>query len=467
MKPYVSVMLLGCGVSCLAPAAAKNTPQTDKKPNVLFIVADQFRHDMLSCKGNPWLSTPNLDRLAARGYSFNTTYAVNTVSMPSRFGLMTGHYASEVGIRTNGTLFDKDKVLEIAAESSLGNLFRAAGYRTLYSGMTNLYGTSDMTEYGFELHGTDPYDGPVEYAEKFFAERGGEEQPFFLYLAFMNPHDICYGAGMDPRFPDKLGPKATATTKKYLALKDAMPAAEYEKQIPPPPANTGRLDILEAKAKVTGTGYRDWNDEQWGLYRWMYHRLAEDIDAQIGRVLGALEKAGLDENTLVVFTSDHGEHCQSHGLVFKFFALEEAQRVPLIFAGPGVKSGVMDRKSLVCNGTDFAPTVCDLAGVGRPSDLSGVSLAGLLAGRGGRIARDYIFAESSSCYQINDGRYKFTILEYAGNPEMLFDLKTDPGETRNLAAEPGYAATKAKLKKALLERLASRGLELRSDYVVR
>ncbi len=468
MKPIITALLTGCTLPCLFPAAADaaKTGKADRKPNVLFIVADQLRYDMLSCRGNRYLSTPNLDRLVGQGYNFGRTYTANTVSMPSRFGLMTGHYASEVGTRTNSTLFDKDKVLAIARESSLGHLFTAAGYDTRYSGMTNLYGTKDMTEYGFTLCGTDPYDGPMEYAEKFFAGRGDSEKPFFLYLAFMNPHDICYGAGMDPRFPDKLSAKATSTTKIYLEKKDGMDRAEYLAQVPPKPANADPLPILEAKTKVTGTGYRDWNDEQWGLYRWMYCRLIEHVDGQIGRILAAIDRAGLTDNTIIVFTSDHGEHCQSHGLVFKFFALEEAQRVPFIFSGPGIGSKGTDNSALVCNGVDFVPTICDLAGVERPASLCGVSLKPYLTGKGPKPRREYIFAESSCCYQVNDGRYKYTALEYKGNPEMLFDLASDPGETRNLAMAPQYAGVKERLKKALMQRLEARGLPLLDNYVV-
>lgn len=125
-------------LALLGLAALPVAAQT--KPNVLFIMTDQQEYQMLSCMGNKYLSTPNIDKIASMGYRFENNYCANPVSMPSRFSLLTGHYASEVGVKENTTAFDKEKVLKITSTDALGNLFLNAGYQTLYSGKTHLYG---------------------------------------------------------------------------------------------------------------------------------------------------------------------------------------------------------------------------------------------------------------------------------------------------------------------------------------
>jgi choline-sulfatase len=190
----------------------------------------------------------------------------------------------------------------------------------------------------------------------------------------------------------------------------------------------------------------------------MYHRLTESVDFQIGRVLSALKNAGLEENTLIVFTSDHGDMNGSHGLILKNVLFEEAQRVPLIFAGKGIKRNFADHATLVCNGLDFIPTICDLTGIEVPKGLPGISLKSFLTGEGPKPERKYIVTEDYNGFQITDGRYKFTIFELPGNPEILTDLQANPGETINYSGDPAYNKMKTQLKKELMANLSKRGL---------
>lgn len=437
-----------------------NFNSSGTRPNILFIMTDQQSYNMMSCMGNKWLSTPNMDRIASMGYRFDKNYCVNPVCMPSRFSLLTGHYASEVGVKENSSAADISKVKEITSESALGNIFRKAGYDTLYSGKTHLYGTKDVSEYGFELVDKDHYDGPAIFAEKFFAEVGKEKQekPFFLFLSFMNPHDICYKAGMDKRFPDDLPEANTSATKKLLALQKSLSSEEYRKQIPPRTSNIQPINDELPDMVSMSSGWRNWNDDQWDLYNWMYHRLTESVDEQIGRALTALKNSELEENTIIVFTSDHGDMNRAHGLILKNVMFEEAQRVPFIIAGKGIKSNYVDKSTLVCNGLDFLPTICDLAGIEIPKKLSGVSLKPYLTGAGKKPERKYIFTEDFNSYQITDGRYKYTIYELPGNPEILTDLVTNPGETINYSNDPSYSEIKVTLKKELMNNLSQRGL---------
>ncbi len=431
-----------------------------KKPNVLFIMTDQQSYTMMSCMGNPWLKTPNMDSIARMGYRFDKNYCANPVCMPSRFSLLTGHYASEVGVKENTSAANISKVHAITAKDALGNIFRKAGYNTLYSGKTHLYGTKDVSEYGFTLNDRDPYDGPALYAEKIFAEIGKkkQEKPFFLFLSFLNPHDICYKAGADKRYPDGLSEDNARETKRLLAVQKSLSLEEYRKQIPPRPTNTAPITDEQPSMVNMSTQGRDWDDAQWDLYSWMYYRLTESVDAQIGRALTALKNAGLEENTIIVFTSDHGEMNRAHGLITKNVMFKECQRVPLIFAGKGIKPNYADKSTLTCNGLDFLPTICDLAEIKIPKGLPGVSLKPYLTDNGKKPDRKYIVTEDYNAYQITDGRYKFTIYELPGNPEMLTDLEVNPGETMNYSNDPSYMEIKAALKKELMANLSQRGL---------
>jgi choline-sulfatase len=431
-----------------------------KKPNVLFIMTDQQTYRMMSCMGSKWLKTPNMDKIAAMGYRFEKAYTVNPVCMPSRFSILTGHYASEVGVKENTRNFNAEKVSQIIAKDALGNLFKKAGYQTLYSGKTHLYGTKDVSEYGFTLNSLDPYDGPAIYAEKALAQIGEDKnaRPFFMFLSFLNPHDICYKAGMDKRYPDKLPVANIRETERLLAIQKNMPAAEYQSQIPPRAFNGTPING-EAPDMVSMDIFpRAWNNDQLDLYNWMYHRLTESVDRLIGRVLIALDKSGMKNNTIIVFSSDHGDMNGAHGLILKNVMFEECQRIPLIFAGKGIKSNYVDKSALVCNGLDFIPTICDLVGIDAPKNLPGVSLKPLLTGEKKQLPRKYLFTEDYNAFQINDGRYKYTIYELPGNPDMLTDLQINPGETINYSNVSAYADIKSRLKKILMANLTRRGL---------
>ena len=453
MKRLINKLIV-CSALPLVAANASD------KPNVLYILTDQQSFNMMSCMGNKYLSTPNMDRLAKQGYRFDKNYVANPVSQPSRFSLMTGRFASDVNTRGNNDNYNVSDIIQITSESSIGKLFKNNGYETYYSGKTHLY-SEDMSLYGFTLNSKSPYDEPAQYAETFFPTRKQAVKPFLLVVSFMNPHDISYDAGFDARFPDGLSSSAAAATKKYLNIKDGLTTEEYQTQVPPPPTNQTRIDAIQASVTTNGSGYRNWSDAQWDQFRWMYYKLTEEVDGQIGRVLDALDDAGLTDNTIIVFTSDHGEFNQSHGLVHKTYMFEESQRTPLIFSGKGIDKDKINDSTLVCNGTDIVPTICDLTGIPIPLSLYGISLKSYLSTNDDvKATRDFLVTESGLGFQITDGRYKYTIMEFARNPDMLFDLKNDSGETNNLTDDPNYSSIKADLRVKLIANLASRGVTI-------
>ena len=454
-------------VPCLL-TGQENKSNTDK-PNILFIITDQQAHNMMSCTGNRYLNTPNLDKLASMGVRFEMNYSVCPVCSPTRFSLMTGHYPSEVGIKENPRTvrparfdsfedkvqstyeFDLPKLEEIKKEA-WGNIFRRAGYETFYSGKRHLWGK--FSGYGFTSKGQDPFDGPAIYAENTFAEmaKSKPEKPFLMYLSFMEPHGICYQQLETNEIPES----QVRFIKQYRELHKTMRRENYLSQIPPRktsrPIGDEHPDMFSFISH-----YRHW-DQEWDMYNWIYHRLTETADKQIGRVLYALEKSGLQDNTIIIFTSDHGDMQGAHGLVWKNVLLEECQRVPFIFAGPGIKQNIVDKTTLVCNGLDLLPTVCDLAGIDIPKGLKGISLKPYLTGEGTKPEREYLITECFNAFQITDGRYKYTIYELPGHPETLTDILINPDETINYANDAEYKKIKEYYKKELMADLTNRGL---------
>ena len=472
MNHFFKLYLIGLIILTVASNAVNAQKEISKsnKPNVLVILTDQQSNNMLSCVGNEYLKTPNIDKLAAKGIRFDKTYSVCPVCAPTRFSLMTGHYPSSVGIKENDRTerperfdsyearvqqkysFDIAKVETIKETYALGNIFRKAGYETLYAGKRHLWG--DFSAYGFDSEVTNPYEKTALYAEQTLARIADEnnQKPFLMFLSFMQPHDICWQHLESNEIPRG----EVEYLRHFRELHKTLSRLEYQKQIPPRktsyPISDEHPDMFSFVSQ-----FRHW-DQEWDFYNWIYHRLTEVADEQIGRVLNALEKYSLEENTIIIFTSDHGDMQGAHGLVWKNVLLEECQRVPLIVAGPGIKKNHVDDTTLVCNGLDFLPTVCDLAGITIPDDLPGVSLKPYITGVGNKKKRDYIITESFNAFQINNGRYKYTIYELPGHPETLTDLEMNPEETLNFAKNPEYNKLKMHLKNELMTDLSKRGL---------
>jgi len=429
-----------------------------QKPNILFIITDQQSYNMMSCMGNKWLRTPNMDKIASMGYRFDKAYCSNPVCTPSRFSLMTGHYASDIEAKSNTPVYNLQKWNEIVPKGGIGTILKKNGYQTLYSGKVHLYGSKNAEEYGFTINNTDPYDGPAIYAEKMFPELANNKKPFALFLSFLNPHDICYKAGADKRYPDNLPPDNIRETQRLLLVQKNMSIEDYQKQVPPRVSNTAPINGEMYDMVSMDAGARKWDNAQWDLNNWMYLRLTESVDAQIGRVINALEKSGLQNNTIIVFTTDHGDMQGAHGLTLKNVMFEECQRIPFIFAGKGIKENVVDKNNLVCNGIDFLPTICDLTGITIPKNLPGVSLKKLITGKENKINREFIINESYHSFQINDGRYKYTIYELPGNPTTLTDIQENAGETINYNNDPAYLSIKEMLHKKLMTYLGNKNL---------
>lgn len=410
-----------------APAAAEKRP-----PNLLFMHLDQWYWDAASAFGCTYVRTPNIDRLAAQGTSFSLSYSANPVCCPARACWYTGRASSENGVVMNDQW-------PIAPEMpDLGQWLSGRGYDSVYAGKWHVTGRNFTQSFRVLTPGSgigEVTDCAVaRAAEGFLRSRPASAKPFFLNVGFLQPHDCCYwvfehGAG---ETLTRLGP---------------LPA-----DLPPLPANHGHCEhepapIAQRRSKRAGDAV--WSADHWRWYLWNYYRMVEMADAEVGRVLDALDDAGLAQDTLVVLTSDHGDGLGRHGLTSKMFLYDEAARVPFIASCPGrVQSGVRDTRHLV-SGLDVAPTLCDIAGVEGLPKARGLSLWPLLEGRSDAPWREFLVSDTfRTGRMVRTPEYKY--IAYAGDPAtQLFDLRRDPGELKNLAADASQADTVRDLARRL------------------
>ena len=189
---------------------------------------------------------------------------------------------------------------------------------------------------------------------------------------------------------------------------------------------------------------KTWNEGQWRAYLQAYYHLTEQVDKAIGRVLNALQQAKLEDNTLIVFTSDHGDGVAAHHWVAKLMLYEESIAIPMVIAGKGIPQGVVDDSHLVSN-MDLLPTLCDYAGIAAPP-TTGISLKPLIEQPQQTIGRNHFVVELSVDPKrpemmgraIRSPRYKYIVFSTGQRPEMLFDMENDPGETDNLAYNSSF-----------------------------
>jgi choline-sulfatase len=226
--------------------------------------------------------------------------------------------------------------------------------------------------------------------------------------------------------------------------------------------------VLRADARNFRTYARqNWSAQQWRLHRWAYARLTERVDGEIGRVLTALREAGLEENTLVVFSSDHGDMDSAHRLEHKAVLYEEAARVPLLLSWKGViKPGLVDREHLVSTGLDLIPTLCDFAGIPSPRELKGQSIRPLAEGRERPAWRACLAVENGHSRMLRSDRYKYIVYDSGSPREQLVDLQQDPGEMKNLALDPAHADVLKRHRQLLKQWYQDNNETLGEQYVV-
>jgi len=441
------------------------------RPNILIITTDQQHHGMLSCAGNRYLHTPGMDRIAGWGTRFARAYCSNPVCMPARYCWWTGRMPSSIGMRENQRF---DALPAAVHRGGLGWVLREAGYHCHFGGKQHLPGDCDAESLGFDVLTRDDRDRLAIEAADFL--RSPQDRPWCLALNFMNPHDICYQAIRD--FPaDRAGRRlldndapALRELDDALALPEGVDEATFfAEHCPPLPDNHAPQDdepeairALLAERPFRRLARERWNDRDWRLHRWAYHRLTERVDRQIAVVLDALEQGGALEDTVIICTSDHGDHDGSHKLEHKTVCYDEAARVPLIIAQPGTTpAAAVEELHLAQNGIDLMATCCDYAGIAQPAHNLGHSLRPLAEARRVDDWRAGVYVESQlgHCYVTRTRKY--CRYDSAGIEEQLYDLERDPGETRSVHRDSAERAALAQARQSLAkERAAHEAVQL-------
>lgn len=412
---------------------------------------------MLSAAGNRHLRTPALDSIARRGTRFERAYCMNPVCVPSRFSLFTGRRGSDIDLLNNNDGHIKQKPAA-ALEHAMGWTMRRAGYRTAYGGKTHFPLGLTPEDFGFETISCDDRDGLAEDCVQFLC--GDHADPFLLVASFINPHDICHMAIRDfaetplerhLSRPDRIELKELDAA---LQIPEGMTKEEFTRKVCPPlpenfeipPEEAEAIRIMQARSPFKRKARERYKEADWRMHRWAYARLTERVDGQIERVLAGLRDNQLAENTIVVFTSDHGDMDASHRMEHKTAFYDEAARVPLLIAGPGLAQGVVDDRHVVSNGLDLVPTLAAVAGLEPSCDLEGRSLLPLLDAVPAAGWRDTTPVESDIGQMIVQGNFKYMRYYQGENGEQLVDLAQDPGEMRNAVHDAAHQARLRELR---------------------
>lgn len=409
------------------------------RPNILLLITDQQSADAMSCwQGDAYLKTPHMDSVAARGVMFTRAYAANPICVPSRTAMFTGRYPHETGVQNN-----ERRPVDAKQFPTMGTYFRHAGYRTGYVGKWHVsIPLADVQAGGFDYTGNLKNNGGDAASPAAAAAflRQGSAQPFLLVVSFVNPHNICEWA-RGQKLPD--GDVGTP------------PPPE---QCPPAPANLaaprGEPEATEFARRAYHANPQfpvgTFDAAKWRQYRWAYYRMIEKVDAGIGQVLAALRENGHADNTLIVLTSDHGDSQGAHGWNQKTVLYDESARVPFLVAPPGGRAAAKS-DWLVNTGVDLIPTLCDFAGMAKPASLPGHSARAAVEGRRTDAPRYVVTSDhfvqgvplagvtlQPAGRMLRTAQYKYCVYDRGGRRESLVDMKADPGELTNLAADPKF-----------------------------
>jgi uncharacterized sulfatase len=468
-RRFVCVALI-MSLALAASFASAQEKQPPPKYNVLFIAVDDMNND-LACFGSPQVQSPGIDRIAKRGVRFDRTYCQYPLCSPSRTSLMTGlrpdttrtfnlqyhfrqdlpdvvtlpqmfmnngyyvarvgkmyHYGNPGDIGTNG-LDDK---------ASWTERYNPAGrdHTTLEEDVINYTPKPKNNNLGASMaflsdkEGTDPQHTDGKVAEKAIELlEKHKDKPFFIAAGFYRPH--CPWITPSAYFDQY--PLERITLPDIAGTQAAYPAPALGSTRPWPYFGVTPDQARECKRA--------------------YYAAISFVDAQVGKLVDAVDRLGLAENTIIVFWSDHGYHLGEHGLWMKMSCFEESARVPMIIVVPGTKTPGKTARGTV-ELLDLYPTLADLAGLTPPKDLQGASLRPLLDDPDAKWTRPaYTQVERTAAkltgHSVRTDRWRYTEWNLGEQGSELYDHDADPKELKNLAADPKYADTVAEMKQLL------------------
>ena len=462
---HLVLALLGCFVCgqtyCDEAMAAK--------PNVLFLICDDLNCD-LGCYGHPMVKSPNIDRLAKRGVRFHNTYCQYPLCGPSRASFMTGLYADQTLIHRNA-IYIREHIPNV---QTMSQMFRNNKYFVTRIGK--------IYHYNVPKHiGTSGHDDPYSW-DYTINPRGRDKDDENLIFSlrpgsFGGTLSWLAADGTDEEQTDGIAAAAAVRLLKkhakakqqfFMAVGLFRPHTPYvapkkyfdmypTDKIKVPTVPAGYLETIPTPARRSVTRKKDQVNLADDLARkaiQAYYASITFADAQLGKVLDALEETGLAGNTVIVFTSDHGYHMGEHGHWQKTTLFENAARVPLIIAAPGMKAAGQTT-TMPTEMVDFYPTLAELCGLTAPKYVSGLSLAPVLNDTTAK-SRQSALTQYASGYSVRTERYRYTEWGTDGKDGAeLYDHNSDPNEMVNLAERAKHGTTVAELSKLLHQRIAN------------
>lgn len=440
----------------------------NKKPNIVFLFPDQFRSDFIESNGADWLETPNINSIAKNGINYKNAFSASPVCVPARTCLLTGMNAIKNGVASN--LHNLRADWKEAGVKIFPEIFSDSGYYTAGIGKMHFYPWDEKRGFQYRVvcedkrwldvrddyyhylkdnglrktHGNE-MDGyhenkgavintiPWEHSwDRFvgsesvkFIENYGSDQPFAMMVGFPGPH--C------PYDPDERFLKNINEKKLPKPIPDQLEDAPRLKKI----------NVENNKRPWNGVDYSDFPEKSKMLIRKHYSGLVQQIDYEVGKIIQALDKKNLLDNTYIILTSDHGDYLGDHSLIGKASFFDTAMRVPMLAMGPNIKPGqTVDDLVEV---TDVTSTMLSWGNIDIPKWYDSRPLPG--NGMPGNSGRDNIFGFLTDGWMNFDGRYK--LHKYSNGEILLFDMKDDPEEQKNLINNKDYQDIRNKLEDEL------------------
>lgn len=458
-----SLFCLFLFVLCTTPMASA----AESKTNVLFLICDDLNCD-LGCYGHPQVKSPNIDQLAKQGVRFEHAYCQFPLCGPSRASFMTGMYPDQTLVHRNA-IYIREHVPNV---QTMSQMFRNNGYFATRVGKIYHYNVPKNI-------GTGGHDDPFSWNQT-FNPRGrdvdDEDKIFSLTPgSFGGTLSWLAADGTDEEQTDGIAADIAIQQLKQFAAKKqpfflavglyrphtpyVAPKNYFEMyptdQIKVPQIPDGYLETIPKSARQSVTRKKNQIDLPDNLSRQAiqaYYASITFADAQLGKILATLKQTGLDENTIVVFTSDHGYHMGEHGHWQKTTLFENAARVPLIISGPGITAKGQTALS-PAEMVDFYPTLAELCELNSPASASGVSQVPTLKDAA-TASRESALTQYANGYSLRTPRYRYTEWGDKGKQGVeLYDHETDTVEMKNIGDDPATEQIRKKLAQQLHERI--------------
>ncbi len=454
-----------------------------KKPNILFIMSDEHAASVVGASGNNIVKTPNLDKLADEGVLFENCYTPSPICVPARLSVTAGKYINKCGAWSNESMLETDDIVSLATvlkdvdyDCYLGGKMHYAkdrryGFEELYPFWTN---TNVRKKYNKRI---DLSDGKYQKKESVLSRRFNDfyvddnsrvmehdemvtkicndviknrqkdDKPFFLLAGYLAPH-----------FP-------LIVPQKYYDM--------YRDKVPMPEIPEGHIESLPKHYKIMRKAFQNDQVDESIIKkgRELYYGLVTWFDEQVGELLNTLDDSEIKDNTLVIYTSDHGENMGDHGLWWKNSMYDCSAKVPLIVSWPE-KWCNGTRKTEVCNLLDVIKTICDVCGAEPPKDWDGESMVNLINGkddnwRNYSVSEYYAHNIAAGHCMIRKGNYKYVYFNEIdsnnGAERQLFNMEKDPNEFNNLADDPKYKDIIEELHLLLVKELGREPIEIEME----